>query len=530
VDIGRDLIPGYKDTPLGNLVTDAYRNATGTQVALAVWGFITQGIFAGPLTGSDIFQAVPYGYDTISGHGFRLATFELSGMELIMGLEFTTDQAQYMRDLYIQVSGMRFGYDSSQPMGSKIQWLLIGGQPIDPMATYTITTNSGVAGFLSMAGLTPQNLQDAGCTEYEAVRDYMVDCSPVNYGYEGRIIDVAETPVTSRLQVIHNAADPAAETVDIYLNRVLLLDDFAFRSATPFVDVLADVNLNIAVAPSTSAGPDEAVKDVNLTLSPDEQYIAMAGGVLDPTGFAPNPDGADIGFTIFMPDEVQPGVAWNHAKLLPFHGATDAPGIDIVARYQDRRRRLVNNLSYGEFSPYRNIRARQYILDMTAQKNNSPAVASFSADLSGLGGGTAVVFASGFLDPAANGDGPALGLFAALPDGQVVEFPLVTKDEAMARNTYLEDALLPRMFSMEQNYPNPFNPATTIAYTLPQDCHVRVEIYNLLGQRLATLAEGWESAGQRAVRWDASGLASGVYICRLTAGEFAQTRKMTLLK
>jgi hypothetical protein len=296
------------------------------------------------------------------------------------------------------------------------------------------------------------------------------------------------------------------------------------------VDVLAGVNLNIAVAPGTSSGPDDAVAAFNLTLMPDMDYVAVASGVLDPSGFAANPEGTDIGFALFMPDEVQPGAAWNHVKLLPFHGVTDAPAVDITARRDRMKRRLLNNLAYGEFSPYRNVRADQYVLDLTAARNNSPVVASFSADLSGLGGGSAVVFASGFLDPAANGDGPALGLFAALPDGQVVEFPLVTKNSALTRGTSAEESLLPARFCLEQNYPNPFNPTTTISYTLPENGHVRLEIYNLLGQRVATLSDDWQVAGQRTVRWDASGLASGIYLCRLTAGGHTHTRKMTLLK
>jgi hypothetical protein len=89
---------------------------------------------------------------------------------------------------------------------------------------------------------------------------------------------------------------------------------------------------------------------------------------------------------------------------------------------------------------------------------------------------------------------------------------------------------LPFRFCLWQNYPNPFNPATTIAYNLPENCLVRLEIYNLLGQRVATLADGWQGAGQRAVRWEAGDLTSGIHICRFTAGDFTQTRKMSLLK
>ncbi len=190
---------------------------------------------------------------------------------------------------------------------------------------------------------------------------------------------------------------------------------------------------------------------------------------------------------------------------------------------------LIRRLTYGEFSRYRWLRADDCLLTVTSDADHS-LVGIFQADLSCLRDHPGVLFVSGFLDPQANQDGPALGLYLALPDGQVMELPPLIWPRAMAKGEVTETETLPIRFCLEQNYPNPFNPTTTIAYTLPEDCHVRLEVYNLLGQRVATLAEGWETAGQRAVRWDAGGLASGVYVCRLTAGNHAQTRKMTLLK
>ncbi len=71
----------------------------------------------------------------------------------------------------------------------------------------------------------------------------------------------------SRLQVIHNSADVAAENVDIYLNGDLLLDDFAFRTATPFIDAPADVELNIGVAPGNSSSVDDTLANFNANLS-----------------------------------------------------------------------------------------------------------------------------------------------------------------------------------------------------------------------------------------------------------------------
>ncbi|MEL7363188.1 MAG: T9SS type A sorting domain-containing protein, partial [Bacteroidota bacterium] len=81
-----------------------------------------------------------------------------------------------------------------------------------------------------------------------------------------------------------------------------------------------------------------------------------------------------------------------------------------------------------------------------------------------------------------------------------------------------------------QNYPNPFNPTTTIRYGLSEAADVRLEVLDLLGRRVATPAEGQQAAGWHEVRFEAGGLASGVYIYRLTVGDETVQRKMLLLK
>lgn len=90
--------------------------------------------------------------------------------------------------------------------------------------------------------------------------------------------------------------------------------------------------------------------------------------------------------------------------------------------------------------------------------------------------------------------------------------------------------LLPAAFALDQNYPNPFNPTTTIGYALAHSAIVRLTVYNILGEEVGTLAAGRQDAGYRSVRWDASGVGSGVYLIRLTADEFTAERKMLLLK
>jgi 5'-nucleotidase/UDP-sugar diphosphatase len=197
VDMGENIGSLYKDTPIGNLITDAFRDETGTDIAMTVDGFISQGLYAGDLCGFDIFETVPYGYDEYgSGYGFGVSRFELSGLELFGGLETILEMASDMGDLNVQVSGMTMEYESDQPLYGKINSIMIGGEFIQLGDMYSVTTNSGLAGFLGLAGLTPTNLTDTGLMEYEVVHDYIVANSPVNYAVEGRIEDVAGgTPV-----------------------------------------------------------------------------------------------------------------------------------------------------------------------------------------------------------------------------------------------------------------------------------------------------------------------------------------------
>ena len=93
---------------------------------------------------------------------------------------------------------------------------------------------------------------------------------------------------------------------------------------------------------------------------------------------------------------------------------------------------------------------------------------------------------------------------------------------------------LPERFSLDQNYPNPFNPSTIIPYQLPVSAHVRLEVFNLLGQRIARLVDGEQPAGFHSAQWDgtdASGRAvgAGVYLYRLQSGPLVATQRMVLL-
>jgi hypothetical protein len=89
---------------------------------------------------------------------------------------------------------------------------------------------------------------------------------------------------------------------------------------------------------------------------------------------------------------------------------------------------------------------------------------------------------------------------------------------------------VPRTFQVSQNYPNPFNPATTIQYIVPSNEYIELKVYNLLGQEVATLVSEVKPAGVYEVKFDASTLASGIYIYRISVGNFSLVKKMMVLK
>lgn len=247
------------------------------------------------------------------------------------------------------------------------------------------------------------------------------------------------------VQIIHNCADPIAQTVDVYYGSTLLLDDFAFRAATPFVPVPAGTAvIGIALSNSTSVADTISGLGATLTLAPGVDYIVVASGVTDPNNFAANPDGRAINFTLNVSSNARStSSSGSTVDLRIHHGSTDAPSVDVVPMGTPTP--LVDNAAYGDFTSYLSVPAAAYKLNITPANDNSLVVASYNVDISSLGGAAAFVFASGFLDPSLNQGGAAFGLFAALPNGTVVQFP--TNDSA--RVQILHNAADPNAASVD---------------------------------------------------------------------------------
>lgn len=226
----------------------------------------------------------------------------------------------------------------------------------------------------------------------------------------------------ARVQVIHNSADAAATEVDVYLNGTILLDDFAFRTASPFLDAPAGVPLTLVVAPGDSTSAADGIFTVTTTLANNGKYIIIANGIVSDTGYTPNTPTQAFNLYIYDMARETATMAAN-TDILVFHGATDAPTVDAV---EPGVGIAVNNISYGEFQGYLQLANDNYFLDITTA-DNSTVVESYSVplDLLGLDGEAITVLASGFLNPANNSNGPAFGLWAALASGgDLVRLPL----------------------------------------------------------------------------------------------------------
>jgi 5'-nucleotidase len=197
-DLGTDSDPAKRkrDTAMGNLITDSMRDRTGTDVAITANGLISEGIVAGPIVGADLFRPVSYGYDPDTGLGLKLATFDIAGAELVKGLEIGLAWLGINEDFFLQVSGMRFRYDSTRPPGARVllDTVHIGGKPIDPYGSYSVTVNEGLAMLLPAMGLAVTNLSPLPELEYVVLRDYVSALGTVGTGSQGRIMDVGNNP------------------------------------------------------------------------------------------------------------------------------------------------------------------------------------------------------------------------------------------------------------------------------------------------------------------------------------------------
>ncbi|MEE4258559.1 MAG: DUF4397 domain-containing protein [Bacteroidales bacterium] len=331
--------------------------------------------------------------------------------------------------------------------------------------------------------------------------------------------DLIELPVfepgTARVQVIHNSADAAANMVDVWLDETLLLDDFTFRTASPFVDAPAGVNFTVAIKGPDSTDPNDPIWSQDYTLEDGETYVLVANGIVSASGYDPVEP-----FDIYVyPMGREMATDMDNTDVLVFHGSTDAPTVDVVEIGQGAGT-IVDDLMYGMFDGYLELPTADYILDIR-DETGMQTVASFAAPLNSLGldGEAIVVVASGFLVPENNSGGPAFGLYAALPTGgDLVGLGNVTGTE----ETLFDE-------SQFKAYPNPATSILNVEYSIVEDAEVSIAIYDILGRKLIEEVSYANSNSRINYQLNTGGLDNGLYILTLNAGENLMSTKIRVV-
>jgi hypothetical protein len=234
---------------------------------------------------------------------------------------------------------------------------------------------------------------------------------------------------TARVQAIHNSADAAAATVDVWLTTPtgssLLLDDFTFRSASPFVNAPAGVPISLGIAPANSTVVGDVIPGLSFSynLTANETYVLVAEGIVSASGYSP---ATPFDIEVYAMGQESSAMMGN-TDVLVHHGVTDAPTVDI---YEASAGELVDDASYTDFAGYLQLATADYDLQVRDMTGNT-ILKAYDAPLATLNltNQALVVVASGFLNPAVNSNGPAFGLYAALPTGG----PLVMLPEKSAR-------------------------------------------------------------------------------------------------
>ena len=350
-----------------------------------------------------------------------------------------------------------------------------------------------------------------GILVFEIPGDYDYECSIGSHASMGMVgaitVDAVTLDETASVQIIHNSPYPV---VDIYVDGTEALGDVPYRATTGLIDL--PISTTVGIAPANG----DIIASFPFSLVSGGHYVVTASGIVGDT---------DHPFDLVASTLDTAAVDANHFALKVYHGVTDAPAVDIYANGS----LLVDSLDYGDYAGYVQVPVGDYTIDVTANGSTTP-VASFSAPLTGLGGGAGVVFASGFLSPARTDS--AFTLILTTPSGYDVELPAATT--ALATDDGGD--ISPLTFELNQNYPNPFNPTTTIGFQISNPGNVVIKIFDINGRLVKAYNQTGLSSGSHSVIWNGTNqagqyVAGGLYLYSLSSGNSSSAiRKMTLVK
>ena len=322
-----------------------------------------------------------------------------------------------------------------------------------------------------------------------------------NYA-ENPIGDMPTVTPLANVQLIHNVV---GTMVDVYVDDVLVVDDFRFQTATSLSTQIAAGTHTVHVTAANASDNSSPIESMEIDLVEGGHYTMIANGDL-----------TNFGFTLLANTRSE-SVANNKVEFRVVHGASSVGEVDL--RSLTETGRWANNLGFNEATGYRSAAAIVHNVELL---DGSDQIDVYELDLGDYVNQALVLALSGPGTSSANG----LKLMGVTPDGDVF-FPQVV--------TSMATEALPTKFALQGNYPNPFNPSTQIQFDLPSTAEVTVQVIDLLGRMVLTLpAERVEAGANRTVELDGSSLSSGTYLYRLIAemesGVQVVTGRMVMIK
>lgn len=298
------------------------------------------------------------------------------------------------------------------------------------------------------------------------------------------------------------------------MNETLLLDDFTFRTASPFVDAPAGEEFTIAIQGPDSSSPENPIWSQNYTLEAGETYILVADGIVSQSGYSPStpfdiavyPMGREMANMKDMTD------------VLVHHGSTDAPTVDVYETSVVNGE-IIDDLMYAGFAGYLELGTLNYVLEIRDEAGQN-TVAAYEAPLAALGleGAAITVIASGFLNPDNNSNGPAFGLYVALSaGGDLIPLPLVT-------TTGFDERLLSENFEF---YPNPASDFINVNLELDESLDIKLEMTDISGRIFNSIDLGSRN-NIRNFKMDVTGMPKGIYFLRVNAGASSIVEKVII--
>ncbi len=290
---------------------------------------------------------------------------------------------------------------------------------------------------------------------------------------------------------------------------MLLLDDFMFRQAPPFVDAPAGEETSTHILPPNSSSNENPIATYTYNLMDNGTYMIVPNGILSKNAYD-----QEQPFDLYGYDMVREMASDEmNTDVLVFHGATAAPIVDI---YEMSTGELIDNLDYSDFRGYLELPTADYVLEVLDESGSTTLLSYYPLlQTLSLEGASISVFANGFLNPENNSNGAEFVLYVALAGvGNFIPLPSTTATSAEKNELIGEISIFP-------------NPATDVINIRAQGNKLsQVQILSLTG---VLIYEGTLNANEK-LQIGIVFLSSGLYFVSLTQGSARQVEKITVTR